>query len=140
MSQAVITGTELLATTSVVTLGARRLGQHPVPHLDWRELQFPADLSAEPVEAVLRHVAGMRRGPMVFVARAAEDQVRFLTAGPCSVLTSMTAAAEGLLPEVRFGETDGDAVGIEDETAATTVGLSVGWHGAWPVLATPSRS
>src|ERR1700733_3651249 len=76
----------------------------PGEALQWREVEVPDRLTADQVEAVLRHVAGARHGPVVFGVHASAGDVRLLVGAPERALSSLMAAASGLAPELRFEE------------------------------------
>ena len=54
----------------------------PGESLQWREVEVPDRLTADQVEAVLRHVAGARHGPVVFGVQATTGDVRLRVGAP----------------------------------------------------------
>ena len=104
------------------------------PHepLTWRELKLPAELPAEWVTALLRHVAAVRQGPVVFMVMADVGRLRFCVGASERVLKSIVAAAGGLLPELRMEAVDRSDIAATSGHAAR--GALVGWRGPWPLL------
>jgi len=123
-----------VAALSVLAAGASVLAGWALyrPHepLLWRELQLPEELSAEPVTALLRHLAGVRQGPVVFAVCAEPGRLRFFLGGAERALSSLAASATGLIPELRMEEVEEpDLLSFERGH-----GVRVGWGGPWPLL------
>jgi hypothetical protein len=97
----------------------------------WRELLVPDELTTDQVVAFIRHMAAVRQGPVCLRVRGQLGRVRFLVGAPDVALSSLIAAASGLLPEVRFED-----VGVDDVLApgSAIAGQRVSWRGPWPLL------
>lgn len=111
----------------------------PTPSLVWRELRFADELEAEPVEALLCHIASIRQAPVVVVVASTRGAVRFRIGATESAMASLVAAAAGLLPEVRFDEVNDEPSGAKSDrtrVAAVNFAARVNWAGAWPLLRT----
>ena len=104
----------------------------PVGVLAQRELLLPAELDADRIAALMRHIAAIREGPVCLTVRAAEGRVRFFVAAREAALRSLVTATGGLFPEAQLeamlDATDDDAV------PPVVVGARVGWRGPWPLL------
>ncbi len=107
----------------------------PGEPLQWREIEVPDRLTADQVEAVLRHVAGARHGPVVFGVHARVGDVRLLVGAPERALSSLMAAASGLAPELRFEEPAEPASGgSTGSSKGFSFGARISWAGPWPLL------
>jgi hypothetical protein len=107
------------------------------PHepLTWHELQLPEELTAESITALLRHVAGVRQGPVSFLVTGQPGKVRFLLGASERVVQSIMAAASGLVPELRAEAVPAtDMPHAASGKALAVSGARVGWRGPWPLL------
>jgi Helicase HerA, central domain len=100
--------------------------------LVWREFHLPAELPAEPVMALLRHVAAVRQGPVVFIVSAKAGRLRFLLGSSKRIMQSIEAAAGGLLPELRVEPAE--PVKLRAADGHILGGATVGWRGPWSLL------
>jgi len=128
VSDAGLAVAEAFGTAGLVGLTIWAL-QRPEQPLVWREARFPDDLAGEQIEALLRHIASLRRGPVVLRVDAEHHAVRFFVGAPTTLLQSIAAAVSGIASEVRL-----------DAAAPLQLAFSAGsrarWTGAWPLLRT----
>jgi hypothetical protein len=98
----------------------------PVPAV----VQFPAELTATQVEALLGYVAGLgRRAVVCFTVDGSAEALRFGLAAPYGPFQSLTAALRGIAPELRVDES-------EPDQTVFGYGARLSWRGAWPLLRT----
>jgi hypothetical protein len=108
------------------------LGSRPAAPLVCCELRLPEELKPEQLEALLRHTAALRDGPVCVVVRASLGRLRFFLAASEATIESLLAAGAGLIPEARFERlTHGVPVA---PARSSVVGASVAWDGPWPLL------
>jgi Helicase HerA, central domain len=101
--------------------------------LVWRELKLPEDLAAEPITALLRHVAAVRQGPVLFTVLTQPGAVRFALGAPERVMQSVLAAASGFTPGLQAEAMPAGAV-LSMPPSAVVCAARVGWGGRWPLL------
>lgn len=106
----------------------------PVATLQSRELLLPAELEANQVTALMRHIAAIREGPVCFTVRAARGRVRFFVSAREAALRSLATASGGLIPEAQLEEAVDDDLAVRD--SAAVIGARVAWAGPWPLLRT----
>ena len=123
-----VAAAELFGAAGLVGLSVWAL-QRPAQPVIWREARFPDDLESDQTEALLRHVAGLRRGPVVFRIDAEHHALRFFLGAPSTALQSIAAGLSGIAPEVRLDE-------FEPLAASFSTGLRAWWTGRWPLLRT----
>jgi hypothetical protein len=101
--------------------------------IEWRELQFPDDLKTDRVVAVVRHIAGVRQGPVSITVVASDRRIRFFIGAPSLGLNSVMAASGGLVTKGRFEEAEPP---VDNRCKGSVVGARVDWAGRWPILRT----
>ncbi len=101
--------------------------------LTWYELRLPSDVPAAALVGLLRHVAGVREGPVVFITMGEPGVIRFFLGAPKRVSGSVLGSLRGLLPELLAEPADEqNVIGLQDMVAVG--GVRVSWRGPWPLL------
>jgi hypothetical protein len=102
--------------------------------LTWYELRLPSDVPAAALVGLLRVVAGVWQGPVVFITVGEPGVIRFFLGAPKRVSGSVLGSLRGLLPELQAEPADErDAIGLGDGQRG---GVRVSWRGPWPLLRT----